>query len=66
MHDNCLSIKKQKIFSHAYELAQESSMLFRHGCIAVRSGKIIARGCNTYKCYSSRDMFLERTCSCHA
>lgn len=61
-----LSIKQQKIFCHAYELAQESSMLFRHGCLAVRSGKIIARGCNTYKCYSARDMFLQRSCSCHA
>ena len=66
MNDSILSIKKQKIFCHAYKLAQDSDMLYRHGCIAVRGGKIIERGCNTYKCYSARDMFLQRCCSCHA
>ena len=46
--------------------AKESPMLFRHGCIATYGGKVIAKGCNTYKNYSSRDMFLDKCCSCHA
>ena len=60
-----LSNKKDKIFASCLEKASESNLLFRHGCIATYSGKIIARGCNTYNNYS-RDMFFNNSCSCHA
>lgn len=64
---NTLSNKNEKIFSHCLDYAQDSNLLFRHGCIATVGGKIIASGCNTHKTYS-RDMFLNNNCgcSCHA
>ena len=61
-----LSNKKDKIYAKCLNIAKQSGLLFRHGCIATRGGKIIASGCNTYKAYSSRDMFLDHVCSCHA
>lgn len=60
------SNKNDKIFSLCLRDAEKSELLHQHGCIAVKGGKIIARGCNTYKNYSSRDMFLNCSCSCHA
>ena len=60
-----LSNKKDKIFASCLAKAEESSLLFRHGCIATYSGKVIAKGCNTYNNYS-RDMFFNNSCSCHA
>lgn len=45
--------------------ASKSELLSRHGCVAVSSGKVIARGCNTYRTYSY-DGFIKNSCSCHA
>ena len=61
-----LSNKQSRLFTNCLDEAKESPMLFRHGCIATYGGKVIAKGCNTYKNYSSRDMFLDKCCSCHA
>ena len=65
LHPMELSNKKDKIFASCLEKAETSNLLFRHGCIATYSGKIIAKGCNTYNNYS-RDMFFNNSCSCHA
>jgi len=61
-----LSNKEDKIFSTSLDEATKSDLLFKHGCVATYGGKIIARGCNTYKCYSSNDKFINEQCSCHA
>lgn len=61
-----LSNKQSRLFDHCLDEAKESHLLFRHGCVATYGGKVIAKGCNTYKNYSSRDMFLDKCCSCHA
>ena len=61
-----LSKKKDKMFSASLSEATKSDLLFKHGCVATYGGKIIARGCNTYKCYSSTDNFIQEQCSCHA
>ena len=63
---SCMSNKNEKIFSQCLDEAESSQMFFRHGCIATYGGKVIAKGCNTVKCYSARDDFLEKVCSCHA
>lgn len=49
----------------AAEQSQYSTMLMRHGCVAVTSGKIIGRGFNNYRSFS-RDGFISNTCTCHA
>ena len=61
-----LSKKKDKMFSASLSEATKSELLFKHGCVATYGGKIIARGCNTYKCYSANDNFINDQCSCHA
>ena len=45
--------------------AEKSALGARLGCVAVVSGKIIARGFNHYRTFS-KDGLLENTCSCHA
>lgn len=46
--------------------ADKSNMKYhQHGCIAVMSGQIIARGHNSDRCHSN-DGYLSNTCSCHA
>lgn len=61
-----LSVKKQAIFNSALNEAKKSSLLYQHGCVATCGGKIIARGVNNNKCYSSTDIFLKNVCTCHA
>ena len=61
-----LSNKKDKMFSASLCEATKSELLFKHGCVATYGGKIIARGCNTHKCYSANDDFIHEQCSCHA
>ena len=45
--------------------AVKSPAQFRHGCVAVVSGKIMARGYNNYQTYS-KDGLIGTSCSCHA
>ena len=54
------------MFSASLSEATKSDLLFKHGCVATYGGKIIARGCNTYKCHSAHDNFIHEQCSCHA
>ncbi len=58
---------KDQRFAQAALIASERSTMkhHQHGCVAVMSGRIIARGWNTEQTWSS-DGFLENTCSCHA
>ena len=43
--------------SEAIEEAYKSPVLMRHGCVAVKNGKILARGFNHYRTFS-RDNFI--------
>ena len=45
--------------------AQKSELAYRLGCVAVASGKIVARGYNNYRTYS-KDGMIDGVCSCHA
>ena len=49
----------------AAEEAKKSGILYRHGCVAVSSGKVIARGYNKYRSYSKDGLISENT-TCHA
>jgi deoxycytidylate deaminase len=50
----------------AVEEAEKSNVPYRHGCIAVSSGKIIARGHNHDRTTSRDGLISNRVCSCHA
>jgi tRNA(Arg) A34 adenosine deaminase TadA len=45
--------------------AEKSSLLMRHGCVVVKNGKIVGRGYNNPRS-TSRDNFIQNSCSCHA
>jgi len=55
----------QRYMSLATDQARMSCLNFRLGCVAVVSGKIVARGCNNYRTFS-KDGMIGQTCSCHA
>jgi len=65
MSSSIISQKEQQFISAASRQAQKSTVAMRHGCVAVAGGKIIASGSNNYRA-TSRDGFLENTCTCHA
>ena len=60
-----VSLTDHKLISMAIDEAQKSPVLMRHGCVASRNGKIIARGFNHYRTFS-RDSIINNTCTCHA
>lgn len=60
----CSAKDARYISAAAYE-ATKSEVQARLGCIAVVSGKIIARGYNHYRTYS-KDGLIGMSCSCHA
>ena len=49
----------------AVEEAYKSNVLYKHGCVAVVSGKVVARGYNKYRTFS-KDGLINDNCSCHA
>lgn len=55
----------EKMICQAIEQAYLSPVLMRHGCVAVRNGKIIASGFNNYRTYS-KDGVIRNSCTCHA
>ena len=57
--------RDERFASIALDEADKSTMLHNHGCVAVIGGRIMAKGFNSDRCYSS-DGFLNNTCSCHA
>ena len=47
-----ISNKDHRFASIAMDEASKSTLLMQHGCIAVLSGKVIAKGCNNIRCHS--------------
>ena len=61
---NCNN-RDEKFAQIALREADKSTMQQNHGCVAVMGGRVVAKGFNSDRCYSS-DGFLLNTCSCHA
>lgn len=59
------SSKDYKFLEMAAHESYKSPCQMRHGCIAVTSGKVMARGHNHYRSYS-RDGLIRNCCTCHA
>jgi deoxycytidylate deaminase len=55
----------EKMLWSAISQAELSPVLMRHGCVAVRNGKIVSSGFNNYRTYS-KDGVIRNTCTCHA
>lgn len=62
-----ISVKDRRFASIALDEASKSTLLMQHGCIAVLSGKILAKGFNNIRSHS-RDGLLHyrKCCSAHA
>ena len=59
--------RDEKYACLALYAANNSNMKYhQHGCIAVADGTILASGCNSYGSSSSKDKYLQNTCTCHA
>jgi len=65
MRSDC-SNTDMRYMDFAANEATKSSIPYRHGCIAVSSGKIIARGHNHDRTTSRDGLISNRVCSCHA
>lgn len=61
---NCTN-NDEKYVSLAVAEAEKSDLRAKLGCIAVVSGKVVAKGFNHYRTFS-KDKLIEKTCSCHA
>ena len=55
----------ERFISVAAREARKSHVRARLGCVAVSSGKVVAKGFNTYRTYS-KDGMINKACSCHA
>ena len=53
-----ISNKEDRFIQSAVEQAQLSPCLMRHGCVAVRNGRIVGKGFNNYRC-KSKDGFIK-------
>jgi deoxycytidylate deaminase len=49
----------------AYNEAQNSTMLMKHGACVVHNNNIVGRGCNSRRT-QFKDKFIGVSCSCHA
>lgn len=63
--NNEYSKNDMKYMQVAVEEAYKSTVAHKHGCVAVLSGKVVARGYNKYRTYS-KDGLIHENCSCHA
>lgn len=62
-----ISNKDHRFASIALDEAAKSTLLMQHGCIAVLSGKVIAKGCNNIRCHSKDGLLhYRKCCSAHA
>lgn len=62
-----ISNKDHRFASIALDEAAKSTLLMQHGCIAVLSGKIIAKGCNNIRSHSKDGLLnYRKCCSAHA
>lgn len=57
--------RHRKCIDEAVWQAEQSPCLHKHGCVISGSGRIIGRGYNNYRTYSS-DGLLGNCCTCHA
>ena len=60
-----ISNKSFSFINAAIKEAEKSSIIQKHGCVIVTSGKIISRGYNNHR-NQSKDGFLKNSCTCHA
>jgi deoxycytidylate deaminase len=60
-----VSQRKQRFIVLAIEEAKKSTMLFKHGCVAVWSGKAVAAGYNQLRNYS-KHRFVQKCYCLHA
>tara|TARA_B100001093_G_C26780441_1_gene994353 strand:- start:1147 stop:1425 length:279 start_codon:yes stop_codon:yes gene_type:complete len=60
-----LSNTDMKYINMAANEARKSKVLMRHGSVAVSGGKVLGRGYNNYRT-TSKDNFIQNTCTCHA
>ena len=60
-----ISNKEDRFIQSAAEQAELSPCLMRHGCVAVRNGRIVGRGFNNYRS-QSKDGFINNCMTCHA
>jgi deoxycytidylate deaminase len=58
-------MKHERFLEMAQICAEQSTMHYRHGCIAVLHGKVMAKGYNSQRNYS-KDKVISNCCSCHA
>tara|TARA_Y100001970_G_C14246533_1_gene868670 strand:- start:3267 stop:3764 length:498 start_codon:yes stop_codon:yes gene_type:complete len=61
-----MSSKHYKWFEYAGVIANQSTLLFKLGCVATYGGKMIASGCNNHNNYSKHDHLCDSSCTCHA
>jgi len=62
-----ISNKDHRFASIALDEAAKSTLLMQHGCIAVLSGKVIAKGCNNIRSHSKDGLLnYRKCCSAHA
>ena len=48
-----VSMRDRAFASRAFDCAQKSTMLMRHGCVAVANGRVISTGYNHDRSHSS-------------
>ena len=60
-----LTQNDERFVSVAAHEARKSHVRARLGCVAVSSGKVVAKGFNNYRTYS-KDGMINKACSCHA
>ena len=60
-----ISMKDRSFAAMAVNCAEKSTMLMRHGCVAVANGRVLSTGYNHERSHSS-DGLLHNMCSCHA
>lgn len=60
-----VTTRHRKCIEEAIWQAEKSPCVHKHGCVISGSGRIIGRGFNNYRTFSS-DGMLENCCTCHA
>jgi tRNA(Arg) A34 adenosine deaminase TadA len=59
-----MSAKEQRIYSLCLDETHNSTLLYRHACIATRGGKIYKRGVNNHN--TRIQLYMDKICTCHA
>ena len=60
-----ISNKDMKYINVAFDVANKSNMMMRHGCVITCNNKMISTGCNKYR-NRYNDGIINNVCSCHA